>query len=72
MITLPNSCTCSNLSVFPKNWQSKNAKVNKDWYIMYRFYAPRYPKPKQVSLTVNDAAKMKERERCINARMHEL
>lgn len=33
MITLPNGCSCSNLSVYPKNWQSKNAKVNKNWYI---------------------------------------
>lgn len=48
MITLPNGCKCSKLSVTPKNWQAKNAKVNFDWFIMYRFYDPRYPKPKQV------------------------
>jgi integrase len=48
MITLPNGCTCSKLSVYPKNWQAKNAKLNIDWYIIYRFYEPRYPKPRQV------------------------
>lgn len=63
MITLPNSCTCSNLSVSPTNWQSKNAKVTKDWYIMYRFYDPRYPKPKQVMVKgMNQYKKLSERQ----------
>lgn len=57
MITLPNGCTCSNLSVYPKNWQSKNAKVNNNWYITYRFYDPRYPKPKQVMVKRMNAYK---------------
>ena len=48
MITLPNGCSCSKLSVNPKNWQAKNAKVSIDWYIIYRFYDPNYPKPKLV------------------------
>jgi len=50
MINLPNGCSCSNLSVFPKNWKSKNAKVLIDWYIIYRFYDPRFKKPKQVKV----------------------
>ncbi len=48
MVNLPNGCSCSNLSVYPKNWQSKTAKVSFDWYIMYRFYDPKFQKPKQV------------------------
>lgn len=48
MINLPNGCTCSNLSVYPKNWKSKNAKLSVDWYIIYRFYDPKYSNPKQV------------------------
>ncbi|MBN8699585.1 MAG: hypothetical protein J0L54_08220 [Chitinophagales bacterium] len=48
MVTLPNGCICSTLSVYPKNWQAKNAKTTLDWYITYRFYDPRYPKPKLV------------------------
>jgi hypothetical protein len=43
MITLSNGCTCSKLSVYPENWQSKIAKVTIDWYIMYRFYDPEIP-----------------------------
>ena len=48
MITLPNGCSCSKLSVNPKNWQAKNARVSNDWYITYRFYDPNYPKPKLI------------------------
>ena len=48
MIKLPNDCRCSNLSVFPKNWQSHNPKTNIDWYISYRFYDPRHEKPRQI------------------------
>lgn len=48
MITLPNGCKCSSLSVYPKNWQSKSAKTTTDWYLSYRFYHPDYPQPKQV------------------------
>jgi integrase len=48
MITLPNGCKCSKLVVYPKNWQSKNAKISSNWYIKYRFYDPRHHIPKQV------------------------
>ncbi len=50
MINLPNGCKCSNLSIYPKNWKSKTAKISIDWYIIYRFYDPRFQKPKQVML----------------------
>lgn len=47
MISLPNGCYCSDLAVFPKNWNTKKASLAKDWYIHYRFYDPKFPKPKQ-------------------------
>ncbi len=63
MITLPNNCTCSKLAVSPRNWYTKNAKFNNDWYIMYRFYDPRYPKPKQVMVKgMNQYKKLLERQ----------
>lgn len=38
MITLPNNCRCSQLTVFPKNWKTKKASTNIPWRISYRFY----------------------------------
>jgi integrase len=48
MIQLSNGCKCSPLSVYPSNWKSKNASLEKAWFISYRFYDPNFPKPKQV------------------------
>lgn len=63
MITLPNGCTCSKLTVYPKNWQTKNAKITKDWFIKYRFYDPRYPMPKQVMVKrMNQYKSLQERQ----------
>lgn len=45
MIQLPNNCSCSNISVHPKNWNKPGASINEDWYIQYRFYDPMF-KPK--------------------------
>jgi hypothetical protein len=42
MISLPNGCSCSQLSVFPKNGNTKKAPLNIDWYIHYRFYDPTF------------------------------
>jgi integrase len=44
MLPLPNGCSCSELKVFPKNWQSSKANVSLIWYIHYRFYDPRFAK----------------------------
>lgn len=39
MISLPNGCTCSELSVNPKDWKTcKAAALSRDWYIQYYFY----------------------------------
>lgn len=48
MLSLPNGCRCSKLSVFPKNWEKGKPDLSKPWYITYRFYDPNRPKPKQV------------------------
>jgi integrase len=48
MLLLPNGCSCSNISVYPKNWRTSKASMEKGWYINYRFYDPTRPKPKQV------------------------
>jgi phage FluMu gp28-like protein len=53
MINLPNGCKCSKLSVNPKNWQTKQAKINIKWYIMYRFYDPKHEKPKLCIYTID-------------------
>ena len=63
MTTLPNGCTCSKLSVSPKNWQAKSAKLNNDCFIIYRFYDSRYPKPKQVMVKgMNQFKNLQERQ----------
>jgi integrase len=48
MLTTPNGCLCSKLSVFPKNWEKGKPDISRPWYISYRFYDPERPKPKQV------------------------
>jgi integrase len=64
MITLPNGCSCSKLVVYPKNWQTKSARVNRGWFIKYRFYDPNYPTPKQVMVKgMNQFKTVPERQR---------
>jgi len=63
MISLPNGCKCSSLSVYPKNWQSKNAKISFDWYIAYRFYDTQHEKPKLVRVKkMNQFKSLPERQ----------
>ena len=38
MLQLPNGCTCSEPSVFPKNWKTVSTSVKSDWRIQYYFY----------------------------------
>lgn len=72
MITLPNGCSCSELAVFPRNWNLKGASLEVDWYISYRFYDPGYrhiPKYKYGKLVIVKAGinrlKTLEERRCI-------
>lgn len=39
MISLPHGCTCSDLTVNPKNWKTcKASALARNWYIQYYFY----------------------------------
>ena len=49
-IQLQNGCSHSKLSVNPSNWNTKKAKIGINWFINYRFYDSRYPKPKQIKI----------------------
>lgn len=40
MVTLPNGCHCSELTVNPKNWDKPGASLTDPWYIQYYFYDP--------------------------------
>lgn len=69
MHALPNGCTCSDLSVNPKNWQSLKASTKKPWYVFYRFYDPNFkndPKFKKGKLklikTMNRFSNLVERQ----------
>jgi integrase len=63
-IQLPNGCSCSNLSVNPKNWQTKNPKLYNDWFINYRFYTPSSTSAKQVVIKgMNSFKTIVERQR---------
>lgn len=42
MISLPNGCSRSDISVVPKNWNTAKASIKKSWCIHYRFYDPAY------------------------------
>ena len=42
MIALPNKCTCSNPSVYPKNWKTVSASIKIDWRIQYYFKDPEH------------------------------
>lgn len=40
MLQLPNGCSSSEPSIFPKNWKTKSASVKQPWRIQYYFYDP--------------------------------
>ena len=42
MIKLPFECYCTELKVYPKNWQLQKASTKKSWYVYYRFYDPNF------------------------------
>ncbi len=62
-IHLSDGNSHSTLTVTPKNWHTKKASLLKDWYILYRFYDSRYPKPKQVMIKgMNNFKSLQERQ----------
>lgn len=75
MISLPNGCSCSALSVHPKNWKRTGASVKDTWYIHYRYYDPQLcPKGKQfiVKGGVNKYKTLPERRIAVQALLDEL
>jgi hypothetical protein len=40
MIQLQDGCFCSEISIYPKNWNKAGASLSKDWYIQYYFHDP--------------------------------
>ena len=54
---LTKNCTHSKLIVSPKNWESKRVNIVKPWRITYRFYDPRFTKPKLIVLKGMNAFK---------------
>ena len=42
MLQLPNGCSCSKPSIYPKNWNRIGASAKQNWYIQYYFYDPRF------------------------------
>jgi integrase len=39
-INLPNGCSYTEPIISPANWDLRDAKLTKDWYIKYRFFDP--------------------------------
>lgn len=63
-ILLPNKCSMSNPSVFPKNWKSGGQSLIKtDWRIQYYFYDPEHPRKKKLCIVkgMNSYKDLKER-----------
>jgi len=55
MRTLPNGCWCSELNVFPNNWDKAGASIKNSWRIEYYFHDPAYqddPKLKYGKLVI--------------------
>jgi hypothetical protein len=49
MITLPNGCQCSKISVTPKDWKTcKGSAMARNWHIQYYFYDTAIKKKKFV------------------------
>ncbi len=43
MLQLQNGCSCSELSVSPKNWKTGGASIlKKEWFIQYYFHDPAF------------------------------
>ncbi len=68
MKQLQNGCRVSPISVIPKNWKTAKASTATPWRITYRFYDPRFPKPKQVVIRgMNRFHDLKERQAATTA-----
>ncbi len=77
MLLLPNGCSCSNPSVFPKNWNATGASIKIDWRIQYYFYDPKladkYPKGSlRIIKGMNSFRTLAERREAVKVLLEEL
>jgi site-specific recombinase XerC len=84
MIQLPHSNYCSDLTWYPKEWESKSKKIQKDWYdndgklkywyIRYRFYTPENKKGTEflVKNKINHFKTIEERQEVAKSILDEL
>ncbi len=77
MLLLPNGCSCSQPSVFPKNWNATGASVKMDWRIQYYFYDPqlaeKYPKGSlRIIKGMNSFRTLTERREAVKVLLDEL
>lgn len=62
-LILHDGCWASKITVIPNNWDKRNAPINRDWVITYRFYDPKYPKAKAVQVRgMNDFKNVSDRQ----------
>ncbi len=69
LLTLPNYCSCSNPSVFPKNWKNGGpATLKLDWRIQYYFRDSGHPRGKLIVVNgINVFKTLEERRACTQA-----
>jgi site-specific recombinase XerC len=78
MLQLPNGCTCSEPTVFPKNWKTQSASVKKEWYIQYYFHDPAFKEKykkgclKILKSKINRFKTLQERRSAVQVVMDEL
>jgi len=78
MILLPEGCTCSQLSVSPKNWKTSASAISVDWQIQYYFRDPnemdRYPNGKLIVVKGMNCFKNIQERRAVTKQImqHEL
>lgn len=68
---LPNGCSCSDLTVTPGNWLTKEADTKTDWVICYTFFDPDHVKGvrKQVRGYINELKDVSDRRALTKAIM---
>lgn len=66
MQSLPNNCRCGKFSVFPSNWESKQADHTLTWRINYWFYDDNLKAKKQIVIKgMNDLETLKEKQQIV-------
>ncbi len=78
MLTIPNNCRSSELSVFPRNWDKAGASIKSDWKIQFYFFDPlhkkQYPRGKycQIKGGMNRLKSLQERREAVKIFLAEI